>query len=285
MLGGLLMLVGVRVDAAAQDSARRYVCYRTAAAPVIDGRLDEPSWQRAAWSDPFVDILGDTVPAPPFRTRVKLMWDDDFLYIGAELEEPHLWATLTERDAVIYQDDDFEIFIDPDGDTYNYYELEINAFGTVWDLFLVKPYREGGPAINAWDIAGLRSAVALDGTINDPSDRDSGWTVELAIPWRVLAEAAPDARRPRDGETWRFNFSRVDWDVDVVEGAYVKRRDPATGQMLAEHNWAWSPQGAVNMHLPERWGHVEFSDTEGRETGSGTERSGSGKREAGGGAS
>lgn len=260
MLGGFLLLGSVGMDAAAQDSARRYVCHRTPVPPTVDGRLDETSWQRATWSEPFIDILGDTAPAPPLRTRVKLMWDAEFLYIGAELEEPHLWATLTARDAVIYQDDDFEVFIDPDGDTYNYYEIEINAFGTVWDLFLVKPYREGGPAINAWDIAGLKSAVVLDGTINDPSDRDAGWTVELAIPWRVLAEAAPEGRRPRHGETWRFNFSRVDWDLDIVDSAYAKRRDPTTGRPLAEHNWVWSPQGAVNMHLPERWGSVEFSD-------------------------
>lgn len=242
-----------------RPAPRHYICYRALSPLGIDGRLDEISWQRAAWSEPFVHILGDSVPPPPLRTRVKLLWDDGYLYVGAELEEPHLWATLTERDAVIYQDDDFEVFIDPDGDTYNYYEIEINAFGTVWDLFLVRPYRDGGPAITAWDITGLRSAVALGGTINDPSDRDAGWTVELAIPWHVLAEAAPGQRLPRDGETWRFNFSRVDWDLDVVHGQYEKRRNPDSGRPFAEHNWVWSPQGAVNMHLPERWGSVSFS--------------------------
>ncbi|MDH3570801.1 MAG: carbohydrate-binding family 9-like protein [Gemmatimonadota bacterium] len=256
----LLGVGGPDDDKSAKLPARSYICYRARAPLAVDGRLDEASWRRAVWSEPFVDILGDSAPPPPLRTRVKLLWDDEYLYIGAELEEPHLWATLTERDAVIYQDDDFEVFIDPDGDTYNYYEIEINALGTVWDLFLVKPYRDGGPAITAWDIAGLHSAVALDGTINDPSDRDSGWTVELAIPWRVLAEAAPGQRLPRDGEMWRFNFSRVDWDLDIVNGRYEKRRDPDTGRPLAEHNWVWSPQGAVNMHMPERWGRIEFSD-------------------------
>ncbi len=244
----------------AGDTPRSYTCLRVAQPPVIDGALGDAAWQGVPWSEPFVDIEGHTRPAPPLRTRMKLAWDDHHLYVAAILEEPHVWATLTERDAVIFQDDDFEIFIDPDGDRNAYYELEINARGTVWDLFLVRPYRDGGPALHGWDIAGLRSAVAVDGTLNDPSDIDRGWSVELAMPWAALAEAAPGRRGPRGGETWRVNFSRVDWDVTIEDGRYVKRRDPATGKPLAEHNWVWTPQGAIDMHRPEHWGFVTFSD-------------------------
>src|SRR5207248_1081011 len=101
------------------------------------------------------------------RTRVKMLWDDDFFYIAAEMEEPHVWATLKEHDAVIFQDNDFEVFIDPDGDNHEYYELEINAQATEWDLRLVKPYRDGGPALNSWEIPGLKAAVHVAGTIDD----------------------------------------------------------------------------------------------------------------------
>ncbi len=247
---------------------RTYVCYRTDRPLHIDGRLDEPAWQAAPWSAPFVDIEGPHRPPPPYRTRVKLLWDDTYLYIGAELEEPHLWATLTRRDTIIFYDNDFEVFIDPDGDTHAYYELEINALGTVWDLLLLKPYRDGGPALDAWDIRELKAAVALEGTLNDPSDTDRGWTVELALPWTVLEEAAPEGRPPRPGEQWRMNFSRVQWQLEVIDGRYRKRRDPTTGRPLPESNWVWSPQGVVNMHLPERWGYVQFSA---RVAGTGTE--------------
>ena len=179
----------------------------------IDGRLSEPAWSAAPWSDPFVDI--DGTRRPPLATRVKMLWDDEFLYFGADLEEPQLWATLDERDSVIFQDNDFEIFIDPDGDTHAYFEIEINALNTVWDLLLIQPYRDGGPAIHAWDIAGLRTAVNLRGTINRPEDRDEGWSIEVAIPWKILAEAAPRRARPRAGDQWRVNFSRVQWQLDV----------------------------------------------------------------------
>lgn len=70
-----------------------------------------------------MDIEGDRKPRPRFRTRVKMLWDDNYFYMGAEMEEPHVWATLTERDSIIYRDNDFEVFIDPDGDNHNYYEI------------------------------------------------------------------------------------------------------------------------------------------------------------------
>lgn len=122
---------------------RQYVCRRAPAPLVVDGALDDAAWRDAAWTEPFVDIEGAAKSAPRFLTRAKLLWDDDNLYVGAELEEPDLWGALTERDAVIFHDNDFELFIDPDGDTHEYYELEINALATVWDLLLIRPYRDG----------------------------------------------------------------------------------------------------------------------------------------------
>jgi hypothetical protein len=162
---------------------------------------------------------------------------------------------------VIFQDNDFEVFIDPDGDTHGYFEIEINALKTVWDLLLIQPYRDGGPAIHGWDIAGLRTAVDLRGTINRPDDVDGGWSIEIAIPWTMLAEGAPRRARPRAGDQWRVNFSRVEWQLDARDGGYSKRLDPRTGKPLPEDNWVWSPQGAINMHMPERWGVVQFSDS------------------------
>jgi hypothetical protein len=241
----------------AQDSLRHYRAPHLAAAPRIDGRLDDPAWARVPWSATFVDIEGAARPAPRWRTRMKIAWDRDHLYLAAEMEEPHLWATLTARDAVIFHDNDFEWFIDPDGDTRRYFELEINALGTVWDLFLDKPYRMGGRADNGWDITGLRSAVHLDGTLNDPRDTDRGWSVEMAVPWTAFADSGRTVIPPPPGSRWRINFSRVQWELDVQADSYVKRRG-ADGKPLPEQNWVWSPQGVINMHLPEHWGVVEF---------------------------
>jgi hypothetical protein len=242
---------------------RWYRCPPTPTAPVIDGRLDDAVWELAPWTEDFIDIEGEARPVPPrYRTRAKLLRGAQALYIAAELEEPHVWGTLTERDAVLFYDNDFEVFIDPDGDNHLYGELEINALGTVWDLLLVRPYRDGGPAIDGWDIAGLQTAVHVDGTLNDPGDTDRGWTVEIAIPWDVLQEIAGQrACPPIEGDTWRLNFSRVQWEHRVEDGRYVKT--PVDGRgWIGEDNWVWSPQGLVAMHAPERWGFVTFTGGE-----------------------
>jgi hypothetical protein len=236
-----------------------YVCYRAAGPVQIDGNLDEDVWSKAPWSENFIDIEGSPKPKPRYRTMVKMLWDDDDLYIGAYLEEPNVWATLTKRDSIIYQDNDFEVFIDPDGDTQNYYELEMNALNTVWDLLLIKPYRDGGPAVHSWDIQGLKTAVKINGTLNNPNDKDKGWFVEMAIPWDVLKECAFPTSVPKPGDQWRVNFSRVEYRLNVEDGDYIKAKDPASGKPLAEDNWVWSPIGLINIHYPEMWGYVQFA--------------------------
>lgn len=230
-----------------------YDCAFAAKAPVIDGRIDnDAAWQSAPWTPLFVDIEGDAKPRPRFRTRAKMLWDDQYLYIAAELEEPHLWATYSKHDMVIFHENDFEVFLDPDSDTLHYYEFEINALNTGWDLALDKPYRMGGKADNGWEIPGLRTAVHLNGTLNNPSDRDTGWTIEMAFPWTAFHRGPRPPRPPAAGESWRINFSRVEWQLDVKDGKYQK----VPGKK--EDNWVWSPQGVINMHVPEKWGFVRF---------------------------
>lgn len=243
---------------------RTYVARHTASSTplTIDGKLDDPVWATAPWTTDFVDIEGTAKPLPHLRTRAKILWDDTYLYIAAELTEPHLWATLTQHDAVIFQDPDFEVFLDPDGDTHAYYEFELNALNTGWDLFLPKPYMDGAKANNAWEIPGLKTAVHLRGTLNDPSDTDTGWTLEIAFPWRAFTPptdpASPSpttasATTPTEGAQWRINFSRVQWQITTPNGRYEKI--PQT----PENNWVWSPQGVVDMHRPEMWGLVHFT--------------------------
>ncbi len=163
-----LLLLTVLAAGAAREP-RGYLCYRATSPMKVDGRLDEPAWQNVPWTDDFVDIEGDARPRPRFRTRAKMLWDQKHLYVAADIEEPHVWATLTRHDSVIFHDNDFEVFIDPNGDNHEYYELEINALNTTWDLFLPLPYKDGGKARNEWEIAGLRTAVRVAGTLNDPS--------------------------------------------------------------------------------------------------------------------
>ncbi len=243
LTGAVLLGAPVLLSSQAQttDAPLAYRCNYTPRPIVIDGRLDDEQWQRAPWTSDFVDIEGASKPTPRFRTRSKMLWDDKYLYIAAELEEPDVHATLTAHDSVIFHDDDFEVFLKPLPESPSYYEFEMNALNTGWDLFLSKPYKLGGKADNSFDIAGLKTAVAVQGTLNKPDDKDRGWTLEIAYPLDAFA-TRQSVPHPVAGTTWRINFSRVEWKAGQAR----------------EDNWVWSPQGLIDMHVPERWGYLHF---------------------------
>jgi len=270
LLAGALLPLGLAASAQTQTSPaafkgleelftppKGYVVQHTSQPLAMDGKLQESAWQQAPWTTAFVDIEGAKKPLPTYQTRVKMLWNDSTLFVAATLQEPQLWAYQTHHDDIIYKDNDFEIFIDPDNNTHQYFEIEVNALNKIFDLYLPKPYRNGGDALISWDVASLQSGVDLDGTLNQPQDQDRSWTVEMAIPLRNLRMGFP-FEVPREGTLWRINFSRVEWDTQVAGSKYVKRQD-AAGKDLPEHNWVWSPQGVINMHYPERWGYLQFT--------------------------
>lgn len=259
-----------------QDAIAQYTAYRVDKPPHVDGKLDEACWQCAPRSPRFADLVNGSRAI--HDTRAAVLWDDDCLYVGYWVEEPFVRARLTERDALIYEDNDVELFV---AGTDAYYEFEINAFGTIYEVFFVweeayeragyarrpefartaddsRPFdgvgfrpHPRGPRLGfwGWDFPGLRSAVHIDGTINDDRDRDRGWTVELALPWHGFAAlAAPDARAlpPCEGDIWRMDFSRFN---------QYKAAPPAEDSS----GWAWSPHGVWDSHIPELFTKVQFS--------------------------
>lgn len=238
---------------------QHYVCQRPSVPIVVDGHLDEAAWQEAAPITHFVDISGENFPAPRYHTTAKMLWDDKFLYVAAVMEEPHVWATLTKRDTIIYRDNDFEVFIDPDGDGHNYFEIEVNALATVFDLSLTHPYRAPQrPFVQfQWNCPGLQVATSVQGTLNNASDTDQGWTLEMAIPRQALASEFD--RVLEAGKTLSIGFSRVEWQHTLdAAGRYVKKLGK-NGKPLSEDNWTWGATGLVAMHMPERWGRVQLS--------------------------
>lgn len=236
---------------------KNYVVQHTDQVFNINGNLSEDAWKNAPWTSNFVDIEGNGKPLPTLQTRVKMLWNDSTLFIAAELQEPQIWATQTHHDDIIFKDNDFEIFINPDNNMHQYFEIEINAINKIFDLFLPKPYRNGGDALMGWDAEGLKSGVEIVGTLNNPKDKDKGWTVEMAVPLKSLRMGFP-FRVPEEGTLWRINFSRVEWDTKIVGNKNIKLKD-ASGKDLPERNWVWSPQGVINMHYPERFGYLQFS--------------------------
>ena len=261
-----------------------YLCPRTSAPITVDGVLDESAWVQAAWSPRF----GDMVTGRPglFDTRAAMLWDDQALYVAFRVEEPFLAATMAERDSLLFLENDVEVFIDG-GDWY--YELEINALGTVYEVLFVwrdayavdsrfaasgldalargavsfggDDERHGATfwtgthprglrwAFRDWDYPGMRCAVALQGTLNDDSDIDRGWTVELAFPWSGMAQLPGDrGLPPKPGDRWRIFLGRF-------------QKLELSGREVSPHPaWTWTRQQRYDTHRPEEWLEVEFRD-------------------------
>lgn len=258
------------------ESVAHYTAYRALGRLEIDGKLDEESWRLAPRSPRFVDLI--TGRPTIHDTRAAVLWDDTCLYVGFWVEEPYVEAKLTERDSLIWSENDVELFIaGPDA----YYELEINALGTLYEAFFVweDGYERGGfsaapefsrtidgyrpwngvgfdkhprgPRLGFfnWDLPGVRAATAVDGTINDSTDRDRGWTAELALPWagmRDLARGDGRALPPRDGDVWRMDFSRFNT---------YREAPPAEDS----GGWAMSAHGVWDSHIPELFPYIHFS--------------------------
>ncbi len=251
----LIITIGSGQEATKKSLPKSYISYFTEEPIIIDGIPNETSWQKVQATSAFIDIEG--IKTPKYTTTVKMLWDLKNIYFLAEIEEPHVWADLKQRDTIIFYNNDFEIFIDPDNDTHNYYEIEINALNTVWDLFLTKPYRENTPVLNDWNANGLQSAVKIHGTLNNPNDIDKGWTLEVAIPFKVFRTSYYEDNTPGD-QFWRINFSRVNWDFQLENKKYYRKKNHQ-GKFEPEYNWVWSSMGVINMHRPEDWGYVYFS--------------------------
>lgn len=246
-----------------------YVAYRTNGPIKIDGVLDEATWAKAQPTEKFADISGEGFPTPRYQTTAKIMWDDDYLYIGGELEEPNVWGYLTKHDEVVYNDPDFEVFIDPDNDAQNYFEIETNVLANVFDLTIQKPYRALTRAFVtfSWDAPGLKVDTHVYGTLNNSKDTDKGWTIEMAIPRTAIAAEFDNYLKA--GNYLRIGFSRVEWQTECDANGKTTRKNGPDGKRLPEDNWTWPSTGQIAMHMPERWGYLYLSD---KTVGEGTEQ-------------
>lgn len=242
----------------ADVSSKKYTANAAKNTIVVDGKLTERDWERAVIISNFEDIEGVVKPKPTFKTEVKMTWNAQYLYIGAVLEEPHLWGTLKKYDDIIYRDHDFEVFLDPIGDGVHYFEIEINVLGTLMDLYMNKPYKKGGTFDLGWNTTGIITSVHASGTINNNSDVDSSWTVEMAIPFSAISRLNRTAT-PSNTNPWRINFSRVQWTLEP-DGISYQKKLKENKKPISEHNWVWSPTGIIDMHVPVKWGYLYFKN-------------------------
>ena len=253
-------------------------CSRARESFQIDGNLEKTVWKEVEKSRRFVDLVNGEQAF--FDTRIAALWDEKALYIGFWIEEPVIRASFTEPGSLIWFDNDVEVFFDGED---CYYEFQINAYGTIYEVFYVyqdalkkgsrfetpefdlynrsvdvlcgyqdalrfKIHNRGRRwAFMDWNFPGLKTTVKIDGKINDPSTIDKGWTVELAFPWEGFKTLSPSKTwPPKEGEDLRFQVFRFE----------ALRYH---GKTITESvGWALNEHGSYDSHLPENFAYLHF---------------------------
>jgi len=203
----------------------------------IDGELKESYWQNASIDDKFWMTKGEALS--PVKTSVSAVMDHNYLYIGFNAEDEDIYAQLKNEDDPIYDKDDVvEIFIDPRGEGKIYYEIQVSAAGVKFDS------KFNGRRKNrddSWD-SKIKYAVKLDGTLNDKSNKDKGWSAEVAIPWSSIEDAPVNP--PKDGDKWKVFFYRI---------------NRHTGKKSKSEDFtAWTPPYSGDFHNIKFMGELVF---------------------------
>lgn len=233
----ILSALSASLVRAADSPPPVYSAPRVAVPPVIDGRLDDEAWKTA----PELGFVLSTTGEPVTKaTKARMCWDDTHLYICWQSVDTDIWGTMTQRDDPIYREEVVEAFIDPDCDLLTYFEFNVSPRNVVFDAYIENPdgFNPSDGTDFGWNCEGIRSGVCIDGTLDDRTDTDRGWTAELAIPFASLGR-----QTPRPGERWRGNLYRIDLDPK-----------PAEFQ-------AWSPTLCTppRFHVPARFGTIFFT--------------------------
>lgn len=217
---------------------KQAIVTRTSSRIVIDGKSDEADWKRATSVGDFVFTWWNQGDGEPQQTDARLLWDDENLYVSFQCQDKDVQAVHTERDSPVYRDDCVEVFASPVVDhPERYFNIEMNALGTQ-----LEQYRPSGdPNQKEWNPDGIRVAVSIDGTLNDSSDTDRGWTLEVAIPFQLFKDAIPNGK-PNIGDRWRMNLNRLE------------------GNMKVKSQWSQGDRNFPRFHHPEFFGTVLFAE-------------------------
>jgi Carbohydrate family 9 binding domain-like len=225
----------------APPAVRKAECRWATNAIRINGTLDEIAWEGAQELKDFSAFWQKRKAAT--KTTARLLWDKNYLYFCAEMEDLDLFALTKERNGMTWEDDVFELFFKPSDKSPAYYEFQVNALNTQLELFLPSRGAGGYRRFAPLTKLGMESAVKLNGTLNKHEDRDKGWNVEGRIPWTAFKATGG---RPKAGETWKFALCRYDYSV------YLERTDLSSTAPLTQPDFhRYEDYGELTFVMPK----------------------------------
>lgn len=231
LLAGALLLANLHVSEAAEGT--EFECRWAEGKIVIDGKADEPAWGKAQVIDQFgLPWLGDEARPPKTATKARLLWDRDYVYFFAEMQDSDIYADVTEHDGMTWDNDVFELFFKPKDDQPGYYEFQVNAAGTIMDMFLPRRGSGGYRRFKSDGVFHIDAKVSLAGTLNRWEDQDTGWSVEGRIAWKDFQRTGG---RPAEDDRWKFALCRYDYSVEF-EGPELSTCAPLKSRPASFHN-------------------------------------------------
>ena len=236
MLFSILMFdIAFASDEKPKEDSKPHECRFTEWPITIDGKADEKAWATAEVIDKFaLPWLGKEARPAKTATKARLLWDRDNLYFFAEMTDADLYADIKDHDGMTWFNDVFEVFLKPANNKPGYYEFQVSALNTTFEMFVPRRGSGGYQRYKSDGDFHLESKVSLDGTLNKWSDRDKGWNVEGQIPWRDFIRTGG---RPAIDEVWKFVLCRYDYSVDF-EGPETSWSSPNSSKPVADfHRW------------------------------------------------
>lgn len=216
----------------------RYLVRRATSAVKIDGELAEDAWADA-FPEVSLSFLWNEQTGAPQPTYIRLLYDDAALYVAFRAVDADINARFSQRDDPTFLDDAVEIFINPERSQQTvYYGFEMNARGVLYDYLNLN----SRTLFKRFDATNVEIGVKLNGTLNDRSDVDEQWTLELAIPWENFERLSLEP--PTAGTVWKANLNR--WD-----GVQPDRRMSIWSDPMNDESWP---------HVPSRFGDLVFVD-------------------------
>ncbi len=204
----------------------------------VDGVLNETVWEKAQTIQLVENKTGNTVRDSSVLTFVKICYDPAGLYIAFICNDPDIWGNFSRRDEHLWTEEVVEVFLDTDAEPNTYFEFEVSPKNVLFDSYIVDPVNIDFEATAKCDLPTIQTAVAVDGSLNNRTDRDRRWTVEMAIPF---ADILPNGKTVIPGKTkWKINFYRLNRDNKAASLGY-----------------AWSPTGG-RFHNPAVFGTLVF---------------------------
>jgi hypothetical protein len=210
----------------------------------IDGKLNETTWEDTEVR--LLDYFYRIEKAEDKQTtKFRMLWDEENLYLFFECEDKYITAREKNRDGQPYLDDCAEIFLIPVPDSLNmHFGFEINLYKASNDFIWLNNFYEGKSGMIKSYNPAFQVEVSINGTVNNNSDIDKGWTMEMAIPLTIFKGV--DAFFPvKVGSRWAFLAARQD-------------RNDRSGDRRSTSTIFPIYDIGKSVHQPNRFGLLEF---------------------------